>query len=120
VKKSEKIRNSFPLSAVRGGGWAVFDAGFYACSALRGLRRVSGKDCCAWWGREEILGPASGRFSTCLRQCFGRQGSRPQRPSRRAGTGELSGGGESTTLRVNSVLLHHLPPRRSRCLISVS
>jgi len=27
VKKSEKIRNSFPLSAVRGGGWAYGDNG---------------------------------------------------------------------------------------------
>jgi len=35
----------------------------------------------------------------------------------RLAASELSGGGESVTLRVNSVLLHYLPPTDAQCLI---
>jgi hypothetical protein len=35
----------------------------------------------------------------------------------RSAAGELSGGNESSTLRVNSVLLHYLPRTSSKCLI---
>lgn len=37
----------------------------------------------------------------------------------RFAAGELSGGGGST-LRVNSVLLHYLPPTSSKCLIQAA
>jgi len=67
-------------------------------------------------------GPKAPRSDAAARQAFARNGESRAADSPAPSTGRqaqpgLSGGGESTTVRVYTLFLRYLPPTRSKCPI---